>query len=200
MFFISDRLLNNIISILNTPISPNENNKKFFDNIVSVLTKPVKFESNSKTSKITQKTIQNATDKPSLDSQLSLERFEIISSLELLERLKANNNLDDYSEQQRYYFLETYQKLRSLALNSSDIVNNPDWEIDNWEIDVKIVLILLTNSSSQNKEDIQNILWLSPQVRRLKLSLSKDDYDLQAFEYVDRVYQWAKKLQQCSLR
>ena len=55
--------------------------------------------------------------------------------------------------------------------------------------------MLLTHSSSKNKEDIQNLLWLSPQVRRLKLSLSANEYDLQAVEYIERIYQWAEKLQ-----
>jgi len=195
----SDRILSNIISILNTPLWPKNNNKKSPKSILSLINKPLKSPTSFKKDPADRKIIQDKNNPISADTELNLESLEIISSLESLEKLKFNNNLYEYSEQQRYYFLETYQKLRNLALHSSDIVNNPDWEIDNWEIDVKIVLILLTNSSNYNEEEIQNILWLSPQVRRLKLSLTEDDYDLKAFEYVDRVYQWAKKLQQCPI-
>ncbi|MDJ0728004.1 MAG: hypothetical protein QNJ38_23130 [Prochloraceae cyanobacterium] len=179
----SERFLSNIISILNKPLWSNKNSKQYSDLVNN--------NAQKEQSRPAKKTVE--------DSQLQIENFVIISSLKSLEKLKLNHNLNEYSEQQRYYFLETYQKLRTVALHCSDLADNPDWQIDNWEIDVKIVLLLLTKLSCKNKKDIQNILWLSPQVRRLKLSLSANEYDLQAFEYVERVYQWAEKLQQAPI-
>ena len=176
----NDRLLNNIISLLNTHLWSKKNKQSDKHNQKIIKPKPQLLNTEILT-----------------ESKFNLQKSELIESLN---KFQSNKDLNQSSEQQRYYFLDTYQKLRSLVLESSDLANNPGWEIDNWEIDVKIVLMLLTHSSSKNKEDIQNLLWLSPQVRRLKLSLSANEYDLQAVEYIERIYQWAEKLQKCPVQ
>lgn len=84
-----------------------------------------------------------------------------------------------FTDQERLLFLEIYYQLYDLALQSQEIIDNPDWDIDNWEIDVKIILILLTCYSQGNPNNLKYVLWESPQVLKIKLASPKLEYEQQ---------------------
>ncbi len=92
----NDRLINNIISILNTHLWTKKNKQSDKHNQKIIKPKPQLLNTEILT-----------------ESKFNLQKSELIESLN---KFQSNKDLHQSSEQQRYYFLDTYQKLRSLVL------------------------------------------------------------------------------------
>ncbi|MGK7915126.1 MAG: hypothetical protein AB4038_06195 [Prochloraceae cyanobacterium] len=97
--------------------------------------------------------------------------------------------------QRQYYYLDNYQKLQKQVTQQEAFVDNPDWNVDPWEVDLEIAIIVLS-SSMNNSEEVKKILAESPQLKQWKASLSQDNYDSQVSQYIEKLCQWALQLQQ----
>lgn len=193
---------NNLLSKLNTPFWTQADENRIINAIVSILITPLspskKKTINPESFSLEPEHKEISTTKICLISQLKSKDFDLFSSLQFLNSLNLKTNYDDFSEQDRFFLLETYQKLRYLALNSHLLTKNPDWNIDDWEIDLKIILILLTINPSINQAPLKYILWHSPHVRRIKLSLSSSsqDYHQETLNYIQQIYDWSQNFLQ----
>ena len=91
--------------------------------------------------------------------------------------------------------LEKYQKLKQQVSQLPAWANNPDWEVDLWEVDLEIAIIILS-WSGHDYEEVKKVLSQSPRVREWKASLSQQDYSCRASQYVQSICKWALQLQQ----
>ena len=105
------------------------------------------------------------------------------------------NSPGDSRIQQQYFYLDKYQKLKRQVSQQEAFVNNPDWDVDPWEVDLEISIIILSWSGSDS-EEIKKVLSQSPQLREWKASLSPHDYDCRVSQYIEKLLKWALQLQQ----
>lgn len=96
---------------------------------------------------------------------------------------------------QKVDYRKEYLKLQEEVRQSPDFANNPSWEVDPWEVDVEIALMVLA-SAKGNKEEVEKILLQSDQVLELQSSLPSEEYLEKASEYIDKAYSWAQDLYQ----
>ncbi len=100
-----------------------------------------------------------------------------------------------FVENQEQNYRQIYKNLQEQVHQSPDFKNNPTLDVDTWEVDVQIVLIVLSKSPN-NFEEVDKVISQSDRIREWKASLSEQDYLLKASEYIDKTYKWAQDLQQ----
>ncbi|MDJ0727219.1 MAG: hypothetical protein QNJ38_19140 [Prochloraceae cyanobacterium] len=142
--------------------------------------------------------------------QLKLNQETIQSNLVRLDRVKdrisvlEERDLSQESEQLKLSesWLEnnsinenrqTYLNLKRLVLESIDFNKDCLWEPDNWDIDVEIAILLLFKSSD-NFQEVEQVLLQSNELREWYKILPEHEYRVKAAQYIEKAYDWAINL------
>ena len=91
-------------------------------------------------------------------------------------------------------YQQVYQNLQQQVYQSPDFANNPTWEVDSWEVDVEIAIMILSRSPN-NFEQVKKVLLESDRVREWKKSLPQEEFKTKTSEYIEKAYNWAQDLQ-----
>lgn len=91
-------------------------------------------------------------------------------------------------------YRQVYQNLQQQVYQSPDFANNPTWEVDTWEVDVEIAIMILSRSPN-NFEQVKKVLLESDRVREWKQSLPQEEFKTKTSEYIEKANNWAQDLQ-----
>ena len=91
-------------------------------------------------------------------------------------------------------YRRVYQNLQQQVYQSPDFANNPTWEVDTWEVDVEIAIMILSKSPN-NFEQVKKVLLESDRVREWKQSLPQEEFKTKTSEYIEKANNWAQDLQ-----
>lgn len=115
------------------------------------------------------------------DRDLSQESEQLKLSQSWLENNSINENR------------QTYLNLKRLVLESIDFNKDSLWEPDNWDIDVEVAILLLFKSSD-NFQEVEQVLLQSNELREWYKILPEHEYRVRAAQYIEKAYDWAINL------
>ena len=111
----------------------------------------------------TSPSVPKNTNNQAKNSQLDGSTAQFVSISSQAQSIQINS-LGDSRIQQQYFYLDKYQKLKQQVSQQKAFVNNPDWDVDPWEVDLEITIIILSGSGNDS-EEVKKVLSQSPQLR-----------------------------------
>lgn len=131
--------------------------------------------------------------KLNVNNQLESNKTEEVEGF-VREDNSLNQDRQKVSEELTTDYKQIYKNLQEQVYQSPHFANNPTWEIDGWEVDLEIAIMILSRYPD-NFDRVEKVLLESDRITDWKKSLPQEECRTKTSEYIDKAYNWAQDLQ-----